>query len=148
MLYNKKNKDGSVNSFQDTGTPGSGYTVPFSDSKFLDQIEENILPAVLNLNTKGYPTITSCHGHSILNYIFNQGIDINAGPSITIRVHKTLVPYLETHFKNFFIKTVVNDSMEEFDEVINLRIVSRFFISLFFTNRFLCRQIEIKTNTL
>ncbi len=143
MLYNKRNLDGSVNSYQETGIPGTGYTVPFSDSNFLDQIEENIKAAVFELNVKGYPTITSCHGHGVINYIFNDGVDINLGPSITIKISKSLAPVLKNHFNSFFIKTVINDSMEEFEDTVNLRIITRTLVSPFVTNKFLCKQIEL-----
>lgn len=140
-LNNKKNKDESINSFQDTGIPGAGYSVPFSNPNFLDQIEQYILPAVLTLNLKGYPTVTSCHGHGVFNYIFNHGVSINTGPSITVRIDKDSANKLKKHFNTFFIKSVINDSMEKQDSLINLKISSRFIISNFFSNRFLCNKI-------
>ena len=142
MKYNKKNKDGSINSYQDTAQPGDGYSVPFSDKYFFDQIEDDILPAVENLNYKGYPTITSCHGHGIYNYLFNGGILINEGPSITIVVDKNTAKDIENHFSNFFLKVIVNDTIKREDNVVNLRITSRVFISNFVSNKFLCDKIN------
>lgn len=141
-LNNKKNKDGSINSFKDTGISGTGYSVPFTDPSFIEEIEEYILPAVLNLNLKGYPTVTSCQGHGIFNYIFNSGVSITNGPNITLQVNRNEVPFLEKHFNTFLIKTAISDSMEESEGKVNLRITSRLFISLFFTNKFLCKRIE------
>jgi hypothetical protein len=141
MQYNKKNKDRSVNSYQDTNTPGTGYTVPLSDANFLDQIEEDILPAVMEFNYKGYSTITSCHGHGVFNYIFNHGVSINSGPNITIQIDRESEKKLKKHFTTFFIKAVTNDSMDEITGVVNLRITSRYFINHFVTNKFLCKRI-------
>jgi hypothetical protein len=141
MQYNKKNKDRSVNSYQDTNTSGTGYSVSFSDPNFLDQIEEDILPAVIRLNYMGYLTITSCHGHGLFNYIFNYGVSINLGPNITIQINKESEEQIKKHFNTFFIKVVTNDSMDEIAGVVNLRITSRYFISHFVTNKFLCKKI-------
>lgn len=147
ILYNKKNKDESINSFQDTLKSGTGYSVPFSDTRFMSQIEKHILPSVLNFNSKGYTTLTSCHGHGIFNFIFKSGVSISR-PSITLRVNRDNVFYLKKHFNTFFIKTEISDSIDKVEKDINLRITSKLFVSLFFTNKFLCKQIETLVNKL
>jgi hypothetical protein len=83
---NKKNHDGSVNSFHETQKPGHGYTIPISHPEFKSQIEPLIWPHVMLLISKGYVTITSCQGHSFLDYHLRGAIRKNDGPQITLKL--------------------------------------------------------------
>lgn len=136
-MQNKKNKDGSVNAFQQTGRPGYGVTVDFSDSNFKNNIEDNILNAVLILNNKGYKTVTSCHGHSRYNYYFKDAIRYNTGPQITIQL-----PYKVNLPSSLLISTIENLTIESNTEsyFISIRVKSCF--EYFFTNKKLCSIIE------
>ena len=136
-MQNKKNKDGSVNAFQQTGRPGYGVTVDFSDSNFKNNIEDNILNAVLILNNKGYKTVTSCHGHSRYNYYFKDAIRYNTGPQITIQL-----PYKVNLPISLLISTTENLTIESNTEsyFISIRVKSCF--EYFFTNKKLCSIIE------
>jgi hypothetical protein len=141
MNYNKKNLDGSVNSFYITKEPGHGFFVPVSSKLFCEQIEEDILPSVLHLTSVGFKTITSCHGHSLYNYLFKNAIRFNFGPQVTVEVNQFDGIRLLS-LRNFFVKTIENKTIE-FDNVnkmyISFRI--RFFLNFFFTNKFLCNQL-------
>lgn len=142
MNLNKKNKDGSVNSFQLTENPGHGFYVPLHYTRFTEQIEEHILPAVLHLNSVGYKTVTSCQGHSLFDYLFKKAIRFNFGPQITIEVEKEVSKQLFTTVENFFVKVVENNTIE-FDKsdkmFVSFKI--KFLLNFFFTNKFLCKQI-------
>ena len=111
---NKKNKDGSVNSFQETQKPGHGYSIPISHPEFKSQIEALIWPHVILLISKGYVTITSCEGHSFLDYYLRGAIRKNSGPQITLKLKserevKQVVDKLNT----FIISCAQNSTMSK-----------------------------------
>jgi len=134
MSKNKLNFDGSINSFQITGEPGHGYSVPFKISDDFDkEIEPNILDAVLILNNKGYSTITSCQGHSRYNYYFNNAIRYNNGPQITVKLLNNI------NLPNTFFVTVKENTTIEDNDYFYLSIHIKPWIEKFFTNKFLCR---------
>lgn len=136
MPKNKLNSDGSVNSFQITGEVGHGYSVPFNSNDFIDEIEVDILDAVLILNNKGYKTVTSCQGHSKFNYYFKNAIRYNDGPQVTIELpHSCSLPF------SFFIQTKENETMDFEKSVQFISIRPRRWIRNFFTNKFLCSII-------
>jgi hypothetical protein len=132
-MKNKKNHDGSVNAYQTTGKPGHGYTVDFSDPNFKYEIEEHIFDAVLVLNSKGYKTVTSCHGHSRFAYYFRKGIRYNNGPQVTIEF-----PYSMKLPNTFFIVTGENTTITSNNKVYHLSIKIRPVLEKLFTNKFLC----------
>lgn len=136
-MQNKKNKDGSVNAFQQTGQPGYGVTVDFSDSNFTNNIEANILDAVLILNNKGYKTVTSCQGHSRYNYYFEDAIRYNTGPQITIQL-----PYKVNLPSSLLISTTENLTIESNTESYFISIRVKPCFEYFFTNKKLCSIIE------
>ena len=142
-MQNKKNKDGSVNAFQQTGRPGYGVTVDFSDSNFKNNIEDNIVDAVLILNNKGYKTITSCHGHSRYNYYFKNSIRYNNGPQITIEL-----PYKINLPNSLSISTVENSTIKSNTKNYYISIRVKPWFEYFFTNKFLCKMIEEYCNKL
>ena len=124
---NKKNKDGSVNSYQEKGKLGHGYTVSKCHPKFRDQIEDKIWPGVKALNKKNYLTITSCEGHSYFSYLFNNGIRINSGPQISI----VLESYQEKEqaikkINSYFVKCFENKAMKN-SNIISIRCRFDFF---------------------
>lgn len=133
MPQNKKNHDGSVNSYQETGNPGSGYTVSFGNSNFKDEIEENIFEAVILLNSKGYETVTSCHGHSRFAYYFCNAITWNLGPVVTIK-HTENINFPST----FFVTTSVNGTIPLTETHRYTEVHIRSWLEVFFTNKFLC----------
>jgi hypothetical protein len=134
-MYNKRNEDGSVNSYKDTKILGHGYYVPFGDINFSNEIERNIYNSVLILNYKGYKTVTSCHGHSIFSYIFKKGLYFNSGPRVTVSFDRSV------KLKNtLLIKTHINDSID--DGSCNISIRVRYIFERMFTNKFLCAIIE------
>tara|TARA_B110000285_G_C14943912_1_gene523388 strand:+ start:92 stop:580 length:489 start_codon:yes stop_codon:yes gene_type:complete len=136
-MKNRKNKDGSVNAYQDTGKLGQGVTVEFSDLNFKNNIEDNILDAVLELNSKGYKTITSCHGHSRFDYYINKSLRYNDGPQVTIEL-----PYKINLPNSLLISTEENSTMQ-FDTknyYISIRVNS--WLKYFFTNKKLCSKIQ------
>jgi hypothetical protein len=132
MAKNKLNFDGSINSFQITGKPGHGYSVPFNSDDFDKEIEPNILDAVLILNNKGYRTVTSCQGHSKYDYYFNNAIRYNDGPQVTVSFLKNV--YLPN---TFFVMTTENKSIND-DRYFHVSIRIKPWIGKFFTNKFLC----------
>jgi len=136
-MKNKRNNDGSVNAFQDTGTPGYGVTVEFSDSNFTNNIEDNILDAVLILNNKGYKTVTSCQGHSRYNYYFKDAIRYNTGPQITVQL-----PYKVNLPSSLLISTTENLTIESNTESYFISIRVKPCFEYFFTNKKLCSIIE------
>jgi hypothetical protein len=140
---NKKNVDGSVSSYYITNDPGQGCYVPFNNRDFIEQIEENILPAVMHLNSNGYKTITSCQGHSLFDYIFKNAIRFNYGPQITIEVDKSQVKKLVSTFSNFLIKVSINKTItiNPITDSVYISIKPWFVVSFFFTNKFLCNEI-------
>lgn len=132
MPKNKLNFDGSINSFQVTGKPGHGYSVPFNSNDFDKEIEPNILDAVLILNNKGYSTVTSCQGHSVYNYYFNNAIRYNDGPQVTVKLlNNTNLP------NTFFVIVKENKTIED-NNYFYLSIRIKPWIGKFFTNKFLC----------
>lgn len=140
---NEKNIDGSVSSYAKTKQPGHGYYVPFSNPNFQEQVEENILPAVMLLNSKGYKTVTSCHGHSFFDYFFNNGIRVNGGPQITVELLESEVQQFINSVNSLLISTRINNSIEIGNQIgtVNISIKPRSLISKCFTNKFLCKQI-------
>jgi hypothetical protein len=153
MKLNRLNEDRSVSSFSETHEPGHGYTVPFGIKNFRSQIEEDIYPAVELLNVLGYPTVTSCHGHSFYNYLFNNAIRFNLlGPGITVKIDSDKTNYFRTHMLTWLITTEVKNYEEYGDHISSsfsyIRIKIRPIISLFFTNKYLCQQILKTCNKL
>lgn len=84
MKLNKKNTDGSINAWYLTKEKGYGISVPISNKKFREQIEDGIWPAVECLIDNGHITVTSCEGHGVIKYLFGNGIRYNRGPHVTI----------------------------------------------------------------
>ena len=136
-MKNKRNNDSSVNAFRDTGNPGYGVTVEFSDSNFTDNIEDNILDAVLVLNNKGYKTVTSCHGHSRYSYYFKKSIRYNNGPQITIAL-----PYKINLLNSLLISTTENSTINLDTNSYYISIRVKPWIEKLFTNKVLCNMIE------
>ena len=139
MTLNKKNWDGSVNSYQDTGLPGHGYFVPFNDLNFEEQVEEHIFPVVLYLTAQGYVTVTSCQGHSLYSYLLGKSIRWNSGPQVTVIVEPVCVPEFKKKFSNH-IFTVDENIVEVFGhgDKIGLSIRPRLWANFIFTNKSLC----------
>ena len=135
-MKNKKNADGSVNAYQMSGKPGHGYTVEFNAPNFKDEIEENIFEAVLVLNSKGYKTVTSCHGHSRFAYYFCNAIRYNNGPQVTVEF-----PYSVKIPSTFFVKVAENKTISSNSKVYHLSIRIRPWLQFFFTNKVLCSII-------
>jgi len=135
-MKNRKNKDGSVNSYAITSELGHGYTVSFGDPDFEKEIEENIFDAVFILNSKGYKTVTSCHGHSWFDYYFKNALRYNDGPQITIELpYEARLPF------SVFLKFKQNQTIDCKQKVYNISIRPRRWLSFFFTNKVLCSII-------
>jgi hypothetical protein len=135
-MKNRKNKDGSVNAYQDTGKLGQGVTVEFSDLNFKNNIEDNILDAVLELNSKGYKTVTSCHGHSKFDYYINKSLRYNDGPQVTIELpHKVNLP------NSLLISTEENSTIQSDTKNYYISIRVNSWLRYFFTNKKLCNII-------
>ena len=142
MKLNKLNSDRSVSSFSETATPGHGYSIPFDHKNFKDQIEEDIYPAVEFLNLLGYKTVTSCHGHSLYSFLFGNGLRFNSGPQITIEINKQDNHQVKKIFNNFFITTVVNNTINLVNQdLIHISIRPRLIVNILFSNQFLCKKI-------
>ena len=139
MKLNQKNFDGSVSSYFETNQPGAGYSVPFSHTEFLSQIEENILEAVLILNSKGYTTITSCHGHSLFQFVFKKAIRFNSGPQITIKLEQIDRATIKK-FSNWLISSSINDSISNYGNYLSIRV--RKPLNVVLSNKLSCRIIE------
>ena len=135
-MKNKKNYDGSVNAYQVTGNPVYGYTVEFNNPEFKSEIEEHIFEAVLLLNSKGYKTVTSCHGHSLYDYYFHNAIKYNNGPQVTIEF-----PHSIKMSNTFFITVDENRAIVSNNKISHLSIRIRPILERFFTNKLLCRII-------
>jgi hypothetical protein len=139
---NKQNFDGSINSFWKTKSLGHGYYIPFDNETFKNQIEENILTAVMLLNLSGYKTVSSCHGHSEFDRIFKKALRSNSGPQITVAVPNNDLLYFQKHFRSFFISTQVNNTIEITDpNCTYISIFSRPIVSKILPNKFLCNHI-------
>ena len=136
MAKNKKNKDGSINSYQITKELGHGYSVKFNTVDFQDEIEEHIFDAVLTLNNKGYNTVTSCHGHSKFAYYFKNAIRYNDGPQVTVEI-----PYSFKFPYSMFIETKENQTIESTQTGYYVSIRPKSWIRFFFTNKVLCSII-------
>lgn len=107
IKLNKKNLDGSINSYQDTGSMCFGYSVPIDHPKFRDQIEDGIWPAVEAFIEKGYRTVTSCEGH-----------DFN-GPQVTVCIEdfESFKREIETEY----VKAAPNHTMTNNTTLISVR---------------------------
>lgn len=140
--YNKKNKDGSVNAYWNTKIKDYGYFVSFADSQFITQVEEDILESVVILNLKGYHTRTSCCGHGLFKYIIRQGLSYNSGPQITVQVKEENLETLKNIFNTFFIRSIINRTIECAPGSMYVSVRCRPIINRFSTNRFLCSKIE------
>lgn len=136
MPQNRKNYDGSVNSYYKTKQKGAGYSVDFYSKDFKDEIEENIFEAVLFLNSKGYTTVTSCHGHSRLAHYFCNTIRYTMGPQVTLKL-----PYNVKIPSTLFVQLIPNDTMENDEIYYYTKICIRPWLEIFFTNKFLCSII-------
>jgi hypothetical protein len=102
--------------------------VPLSHPDFLEQLEEHIAPSVLLLLSKGYRTVSSCHGHGL-------------GKRPYVVIDK------ESKMKNF--DKLVNNFFVEANEYHNKWVFhSKGSLHLFFTKKFICKQIEKQLNHL
>lgn len=135
---NKRNDDGSVNSFYETKQPAHGYYVPFFDVRFESQIEDGILPTVMLLNTHNLKTVTSCHGHSFLDYV-RGGIRYNVGPHITFIVVTEYKNEIKKLFSNFFIVATDNNTIDGSADHVRLR--PRWYVRHLIPNKILCKMI-------
>lgn len=142
MKLNKVNIDGSVNAHNETDQPSFGYHVPFNLLSFENQIEKNIFPAVFLLNSKGIKTYTSCQGHSLYAYLFNNGLRVNAGPQITIEVPRQHLTKFKKLFTSILITTQINTTIETLDSnILYLSIRPRLIFAFLLSNEFFCRKL-------
>jgi hypothetical protein len=117
--------------------------VPLNHTEFLKQLDPNITDAVIMLNSKGYVSVGSCQGHSIVEYLFtNRQNFVFTGPYIQIKPNNTQIDYLLKTFNTLLTVAKIEDD--------TIWIESRFLFRLFLTNRYLsnkiteiCKKIEI-----
>lgn len=67
--YNKKQKDGRIHGTDKDGNYVSHSVTPYA-KKFWDNIEEKIQPLIKALKDKGYLSMSSCQGHSLMDRRF------------------------------------------------------------------------------
>jgi hypothetical protein len=142
MKKNNLNSDGSVNSYNETKILGHGYHIPFTDTTFDKQIEQNIFLPVFILNAKGFITHTSCHGHSQFSRIFKGAIRSNSGPQITVQVPISKIIEFNERFNSALVTTELNTTIENHSRdfiFVSIRIRTPY--NRLFTNKFLCNQI-------
>lgn len=138
---NRKNIDGSINSFYVKKQLGHGYSIPISHPKFRSQIEDKIWPGVEALVNRGYFTVTSCEGHSLFSYYFKKGLRVNSGPQISIKLNnqeetnKTIMA-----INSFSIKCARNNTMRN-PNIVSIR--CRFsFLPMFFQRLLLNHRLN------
>jgi hypothetical protein len=128
----------SINSYR--GLTG----VTFNNTDFLKQLDPNIADAVMILNSKGYVSVGSCHGHSIIEYLFTDRQNfVLTGPYIQIQANSTQIDYLLKTFDTLLTVAKIEDNT-------TIWIEARFLFRLFLTNKYLsnkiteiCKKIEI-----
>jgi hypothetical protein len=96
--------------------------IPISHPNFLEQLEEHIAPSVLLLLSKGYTTVSSCHGHGL-----------GKRPYVVIDKKSNMKDF-DKLVDNFFIEATEQNNKWIFHSKGNLH--------LFFTKKFICKQIE------
>ena len=119
-----------------------GFTdVEFSHPDFINQLDPNILDAVMILNSKGYVTVGSCQGHGIIEYLFTDRKNfVFTGPFVVIQPHDNeQYQYIIRSFNTLLIKPIIERNNQ-------LWIQPRL-IKYFLPNKYLCSKIiEICNN--
>jgi len=136
MKMHRLDIDRSVNAYR-------GLTdVRINHPDFINQLDPNILDAVMILNSKGYITIASCQGHGIIEYLFTDRKNfVFTGPFVVIRPHDSeQYQYIINSFNTLLIKPIIDHNNQ-------LWIQPRL-IKYFLPNKYLCSKITEICNNL